>query len=102
MNVKITPEAIKTLHDLQIHQVEIVLQRTGCGGPPNFVLNDGEFTSPDILLLSSLGGISFVTNPSNETLCESITIDWISGEDGGFTVSAEGEGKGKNCCGCRG
>lgn len=102
MNVTVTPEAMDTLQELQIRQVEIVLQRTGCGGPPDFVLNDGEFTSRDILLLSTEGGITFVTNPSNETLCESITIDWISGEDGGFTVSAEGASEGKGgCCGCQ-
>ena len=99
MNVNITPEAINTLNDLQIHQVEIVLQRTGCGGPPDFVLNDGEFTSHDILVLTSLDGVSFVTNPSNEALCESITIDWIPGEDGGFTVSAEGTVEEKSGCG---
>ena len=102
MNVTVTPEAMDALHELRIRQVEIVKQRSGCGGPPDFVLNDGEFTSHNILLLSSLDGISFVTNPSNETLCESITIDWISGEDGGFTVSAEGASEGKSgCCGCQ-
>lgn len=95
MKVNVTPEAIKALRELEINQVELVLQRSGCAGP-DFVLNDGEFTSRDILLLSSIDGIPLVTDPSNENKCESLTIDWIAGADGGFTVSAVSAGDGRH------
>lgn len=101
MNINITPEAASALQELQIQQVEIVLQRSGCSSP-DFVLNDGAFAARDILLLCSLDGVSFVTDPSNEGLCDFITIDWIAGADGGFTVSVPESGReeGQSGCGC--
>lgn len=100
MDISVTRNAVKKLHDDLITQISLVQKGLSCSGPV-FALVRGQATeSVHPLVIDQL---TLWIDPGYEAACASLQIDYQSEEPAGFIfrITSPATGGCGTCCGCQ-